>query len=403
MKKIIALLLAAIMTVSMVGCKEDDPLPTSPNATGPARKEGVYAQDSYTVTDQQAAGSRGNVVATMGNAQLTSGVFHAYYWMAVYTFMETYGSNALYYGLRYDQPLDEQPFNETGNWQHYFIEQAIAVWHSHQAMALMAEKEGLALSPERQALLDGLRDTMEASAEEDGYASVDEMIHDQMGAGCTYEDYYTYTQTIYLSYTYNDYVFEKLDIDQAAVDAYFAENEEALKKQGITKDAGDAYNVRHILVPIEGGAISGDKVEYTDADWEVCRAKAQKLLDDWLSGGGTEDGLAELAKEHSSDANSKNDGGLYEGLSKENSLPKSFRDWYTDGARQVGDYGLVKSDYGYHIMYLSSREPAWIYNCRNILVSNGIAEYVNAAVAACPILIHYENIALGEVTLVADK
>ena len=39
---------------------------------------------------------------------------------------------------------------------------------------------------------------------------------------------------------------------------------------------------------------------------------------------------------------------------------ETFRDWATDPARKEGDAELVKSEYGWHIMYyVSSNDPVW--------------------------------------------
>ena len=49
-------------------------------------------------------------------------------------------------------------------------------------------------------------------------------------------------------------------------------------------------------------------------------------------------------------------------VSPDSSLVESFRDWCLDSSRQVGDTGIVESDYGYHIMYFSSTgEHAYWY------------------------------------------
>ncbi len=404
MKRLTALLLSLCLLCTLAACQSGNPNATShiPTEAVEPVKEGVYIRDSYTVTGQEAIDAASQVVATMGDKALTGGVFHAFYWMAVYTFMETYGSDAMYYGLSYNKPLDEQAFDKNGTWQHYFIEEALGVWHSYQALALKAEELGLSISPEFQQKLDGLYDSMAESAEKGSYDSVEAMIAAQMGAGCSYEDYYEYTRIIYLSYAYYDYMYAQMEFTQADIDAYFEENQALLAESDITKESGDAYDVHHIMVQIDGGQIADDSVVYTDEDWEACRIRAQAILHEWLTGEATEASFTALADQYAADEDASTIGGLYEGLTEDSGLG-AFTDWYCDDSRQVGDYGLVKTDYGYHVMYLSAREPAWIYNCRNILYDNAIAEFINAAIDENPIEITYENIALGEVTLVADS
>lgn len=407
MKRTIALLLILAMALSMAACKDEFVHPTSPNATAdstPPVKEPLYLRDSYTVTDQQAQSMAGNVVATIGDTQLTNGLFHAYYWMAVRSFMEEYGDDSVYYGLNYTKPLDQQPQSADGSWQHYFISDALQVWHRYQAMALMAQRQGVPMNEAMSKELEGLYQSLEASLEKSGYDDVGSLIQGQMGAGCSYQDYYDYTEIFYLGYSYYEHMVSQLDITQAQIDAYFTENQEKLEKQGIKKDAGNAYAVRHILISIEGGTRDDEgNTVYSDADWETCRAKAQSLLDQWLAGDASEDSFAALANEHSDDTGSNTAGGLYEGLTEDAGYVEPFKEWYLAQGRQVGDYGLVKTDFGYHVMYLSGVEESWIYHCRSILTENALAELINEAILAFPAEIDYESIGLSTVTLVAER
>jgi predicted nucleotidyltransferase len=60
------------------------------------------------------------------------------------------------------------------------------------------------------------------------------------------------------------------------------------------------------------------------------------------------DSFAELAKANSDD--NADAGGLYEEVYK-GQMVKEFEDWCFDPARKPGDTGVVKTTYGYHIMY----------------------------------------------------
>ncbi len=40
-------------------------------------------------------------------------------------------------------------------------------------------------------------------------------------------------------------------------------------------------------------------------------------------------------------------------------MVEPFEDWCFDETRAAGDYGLVKTTYGYHIMYYVSSTPIW--------------------------------------------
>jgi parvulin-like peptidyl-prolyl isomerase len=71
----------------------------------------------------------------------------------------------------------------------------------------------------------------------------------------------------------------------------------------------------------------------------------------WQSGDATEDSFAELAKANSSDGSASN-GGLYEKV-RLGQMVKEFEDWCFAKGRKPGDTGIVKTQYGYHVMYFS--------------------------------------------------
>lgn len=365
------------------------------------RENNLYYKDSYSVDDKTAGAKREKVVATIGDRKLTNGQLQIYYWMNVYEFLENYGYYAVYMGLDYTQPLDQQQNQDiAGTWQHFFLDEALTGWHNYQAMALMAEKEGITLSESMQNSLDTLRQTMATNAVQGGYSSIDALLHTDMGPGCSFDDYYAYTKTYYYGYMYFSEQYQKIDTSDAAIEAYFKANQATLGDKGITKDSGNVHDVRHILIEIEGGTKGEDgKTIYTDEEWEACRAKAQKLLDEWLAGEHTEETFAKLAQEHSADGGSKTNGGLYTGLDKDTNFVKEFVDWYMDENRKVGDYGLIKTDYGYHIMYSSDIQPEWKEECRLGLLNEGSAAILKAASEAYPMEVNYKEIVLGVVSL----
>lgn len=404
MKKALALILALILALSVAGCKDNKPLPTSPNATAdptvpssePAKeKEGVYIRDSYSVDDAKALADRETVVATAGEGKLTNGALHMYYWMSVYDFFAQNEDRLMFYGVNYTTPLDKQKYLSTeGTWQQCFLEYALGNWHSYQTLAMQAGKDGVAMSDGFREQFDSLEQTLEEARVKEGFASVDEMLKANMGAGCTSADYLAYYETIYTGSSYYDHLLSNTTFTEDQIDAWYRENEAGLSSEGVTKETV-GYDVRHILVRVAEGK--------TDADWEKCRADAQALLDQWLAGEKTEDSFAAMAKEHSQDDGSKENGGLYPDLTQNTSFVKPFKEWYLDSSRQIGDYGLVKSDYGYHIMYFSGSGPIWQEYCRKIMVSNAVNEKINGLIEANPISIDYEKISLAVVDLVKEK
>lgn len=408
MKKIFALLLALTLAASAAGCAETDPPVTSPNATSSTTQPTTAPTEpavNYSVSAEEALAQRDTVIATAGDATLTNGVLQVYYWTAVYGFLNENGSYIYYYGLDPSQPLEQQTFYDgEGTWQEYFLEEALAIWHRYQALAMMNDEAELEMDPEMQAELDETATLLAQSAEDAGFDSAEAFLVDKMGPGCTLEDYLHYTDLFYRSYNYYQYMYEQIQITDADIEAYFTENEEALEKQGITKETMN-YGVRHILISPKGGTKSedGKTTTYSEEEWEACRAEAQQILDQWSAGEATAESFAALAKEYSTDPGSKDNGGLYEGLDEDTSFVEPFKAWYLDESRQVGDTGLVKSDYGYHIMYMDSAKTIWMDRVREILEYNESTAFINAALEKYEMTTDYDKIALGVVDLSAEE
>lgn len=137
-----------------------------------------------------------------------------------------------------------------------------------------------------------------------------------------------------------------------------------LKTEQATVVEDETYSVRHILIMPESDDPNGENKEYTDEQWKAAEKKANKILEEYNKGDKTEYSFAILAEENTSDtastSASSNDafGGLYEGVTKGEMVPE-FENWSLDSSRKYGDTGIVKSDYGYHIMFFVSSGPKY--------------------------------------------
>lgn len=410
MKKILAWLLVLALAVPMFGCGAKEPPATSPNATTSPTEttgattptDGVFVKSDYTGSDEDVAAHRDTVVATLGDKELTNGVLQLYYWLAVNGFINEQGMYIYYYGLDPAKPLGQQPIGQDGaqTWQHYFLSQAITTWHRYQALALCNEEADIPMDPKMQADLDASWGTMEEAAKKNGFATALDCLQAQMGKGCDKEDYLEYQEQFYQGFNYYEHMNSLIDITDDEIEAYFTEHQKELEEQGVTKETMN-YGVRHILIAPEGGTKSedGKTTTYSDAEWEACRQAAQEILDQWKAGEATAESFGALAKEKSTDPGSKDNGGLYDGLDKNTSFVQPFKDWYLDESRQVGDTGLVKSDYGYHIMYLDSAKLIWTDRVKEILEYNESAAFINAALEKYEMEVDYEKILIGEVDL----
>ena len=333
------------------------------------RPNDINYKDSYTVSNDKITPDA--VVATMGDAQLTNGQLQIYYWTAVLEFLQQNSSYLSYYGLDYTKPLDQQVYSEEKNltWQQYFLEEALNSWQYYQALYMEAEKNQYDPPEAYDEYLGGLKKALEDSATKYKFESVDALLAADFGAGTTYEGYEAHEKVYYMGSLYFSELASKIEVSDADIEAYFEKNKDSFAAQKITKESGDMVDVRHILIAPEGGTKGDDgTTTYSEAEWEACRQKAQGILDQWLAGEKTEESFANLAKEHSTDPGSKDNGGLYTYIYK-GQMVKPFEEWCFAEGRAEGDYGLVKTDYGYHIMYFVFGEAGWIRYSRSDLIS----------------------------------
>lgn len=106
--------------------------------------------------------------------------------------------------------------------------------------------------------------------------------------------------------------------------------------------------VRHILVSpnkTKADAAQGGAVSFTKEEWTAARVKAQGLLAKATS----LEKFIELVKANTADTASAETGGLYENVERGKMMPE-FNDWCFDASRKAGDQGIVRTDYGFHIM-----------------------------------------------------
>lgn len=156
---------------------------------------------------------------------------------------------------------------------------------------------------------------------------------------------------------------KKYYIDESAGYIYIV-----LKTSKASVEEDETYTVRHILVAPESGSNSSsstsEKTEYTDEQWAAAKKKADSILAKFNKTNKSEYEFAKLAEQYSTDSAStssgSNDsfGGLYESVTLGQMVP-DFEKWSIDDSRKYGDTGIVKSDYGYHIMFFINDCPEY--------------------------------------------
>lgn len=370
----------------------------------------IFRKLSYTVSDTKAENKSDVVVATVGDMTLTNGELQAHYWMSVYDFLEYYGYYLSYIGIDTNKSFDEQIQNqETGmTYQQWFLENALESWRRYATLVQLSKEAGYTLSESQQESIDALPENLKSLASEYGYTDLEAFIDKEFFPGCSLDAYVSYNNISYQAMCYYDTLYESFLPTQDEIDAYYAAHEAEFIENKLSKEDGDYYNVRHILIPVEGGTEADDgSIVYSDADWEACRAKAQKMLDDFLAGDATESAFAELATNNSADPGSASNGGMYENLTKGEAFIEGFKNWYLEEGRKKGDTGLVKntesSTQGYHIMYFSGNKPIWEQETKTAILSERTSNFLEEAEAKWPMEVNYNKIVLGYIDLNQEK
>ena len=370
---------------------------TMPEGTG---LNDSTCKGSYTVSDEEMLAAKDTVVGTLGDAKLTNSKLQVYYWMQFYDFMNNYGSYATMLGLDHTQPMDAQlSADGVQTWQQYFLNAGVNMWNSYSALAMEAKKNGFEMDPEYSKVLDNMMQSLEENAVLSGFENAEQMIKADMGVGASAADYTEYMNEYYLGYLYYDSLVAAIEVSDEDVEAYYTENEAMFVENGVEKTEDKYVAVRHILISPEGGTTDGQgNAVYSEDEWEACRVAAQEILDQWAAGEATEESFAALANEKSMDPGSNTTGGLYEDVAV-GMMVEPFENWCFEEGRQYGDTGLVKTTYGYHIMYFVDEEPVWFATARDELLAEKSTEMLKKIMDSYELEIDYSKMVLGYVDM----
>lgn len=423
LKSFIALLLAAAMLLGLLsGCATSPEEPeTTTEATEPSTepevidaygKNDVTALADYSIATASPDDENMSAVIAVdadGNPVLTNRVMQLLYWLEFYTFMSSYGSYAIYFGLDAAAPLASQAsLTENRTWEQYFLEAASLNFAEQYALYCQAMADGFTLSEEDQAYIDDISNPegdLATSALAAGYESAEAYVQATFGPGVTLEDYLYYveifvTANAYYTQTYTELQVEADAADEAALSAYYDANVETFEENQVWKV--NNVSVRHIL--IEPEAADETATGYTDEEWAAAEASANDIYALWQQNP-TEDYFAELANEKSADPGSNTTGGLYEDFPS-NQMVAEFSEWCFDQSRQPGDTGIVKTSYGYHIMYFvgQTETMAWMDTVREQMLTEQMTAFIDEQCEAFPLLYDYSKVRLFDVsTLQAEE
>lgn len=399
-----------------LGAKETTAAPTAPvGTTAPPRTaeelgmtiEGITDRASYT-DEAAAAAANEQVVATIGEYSLTNGQLQVFYWMALSEFAADAAEGGYDlmndYKLDISKPLDQQLVIQSEvTWEQFFLHNAMGTWWRYVAMNIMADDAQFVMTDSDRASLDSVAQQLEEDAKKQGFENAEAMMRDRMGEGCTVEDFLYYMELTARGDLYATQFQSTYTPTDEEIESFYDQNAEYYAYYGPAKDAGKPVSVRHVLLVPEGATqdASTGHVTATDEQWAAGMAAAQAMLDAWVAEGATEEGFAALAKEHSTDGGSQTNGGLYENVTK-GQMVANFDAWIFDETRQSGDYGIVKTEFGHHLMYFVAKgeQDAWYTQAKadcmtyGYCLNNRLAAAMDAN-AMTPVL---ENVVLTDVS-----
>ncbi len=423
MKKLLAILLLAAL---LVGCGTNAPVSedTKPSATPdtigteestepteavtfPALDPSLigYGNNDHTVYDNYSiyasspsSADMQTIIAINGEGAdvFSNRILQIAFWTEYMNFMNTYGQYASLMGLDTTKPMSQQMTQEDGvTWEQFFLRSAVENLSQNYALAQTAYANGYVLSDEDQAKIDGILSSDSDFAQEyqeQGYANADTYIQYHFGDGTDAKTYQEYQRLFFAA---ADCYYDKLEsleatLTEAAVEAHYDENAAKFTEQGYPKC--NNINVRHILIQP-----AGEQSDWTEADWVTAEVEAQAVYDRWLAKP-TEDNFADLATEMTMDPGSAQTGGLYEAVTP-GSMVAPFDEWCFDASRQVGDHGIVKTDYGYHIMYFVGQDDtnAWYDMAADDLLYSRIQAYIDSCKSEYPLKVDYSLIRIFDV------
>lgn len=356
----------------------------------------ILYKDSYLIEDEEAPRIANKVIAKIGDMELTNGELQVFYTLQVYEFMQYYGSVLSYIGLDTTKSFGEQTcyFEETLTWQQYFIDIAVETWQHYAVLNLLAKDEGIDLPESEIASLDAMREELDAMAQQYDL-DADAFIKANYGESVDVDAYMSYMRTCTLGEYY--YTLKSMELMPltADIEAYYDAHQSEFAASGITKDSGPIVDVRHILVQPEGGETDdSNNTVYTDDAWAAALKEAEDILNEWKSGATDQDSFAALATQYTDDTASAADGGLYQDITRESSYIEPFLEWAVDETREAGDTDIVKTDFGYHIMYFVNGQPQWFMAAQTQLLSERVDEIVNAGSEKWPVKVNYKSMAI---------
>jgi len=290
------------------------------------------------------------VVATCGEMKLTNRELQYYYNQAYYAFYSQNSSLMSYIMDVYTSYGEQLDLDGEQTWEAFFVDYAIELFQEMSMLYQEAEKAGYTMSEEEEAALEEALDLTDV-AETYGFDSVLEMMQMRIGPGVTEETYREFSRVCAVAQSYGKYLMDNMEVTEQDINDYYDNNAEMMVNDyRVEKIDKNMIDIRHILIaPVQSTDANGNTT-ITEEAWAEAEAKAQEIYEGWQKDGASEEAFAELAGTHTEDGGSKNNGGLYEEVAP-GQMVENFDAWCFEDGRKAGDHGIVKTEFGYHIMY----------------------------------------------------
>ena len=195
-----------------------------------------------------------------------------------------------------------------------------------------------------------------------------------------------------------------IELNADEVEAYYDANAGSYAQQGIQKINRNVVDVRHILIQPEQDIDSDGDLEpdsSSDEAWAAAEQSANDTYERWKLNP-TEENFATVATDTTFDTGSAENGGLYEGVYP-GQMVAEFEQWCFDTTRKPGDHEIIRTDYGYHIMYFVGEGDYmyWYANAENDCMMKKFDAMLDEVFSQYSLEANFENVHIYDV-LVAN-
>ena len=153
------------------------------------------------------------IVATVGDHQLTNAVLQIFYWATVYDDLNENIDDLSFRGPDVAVPFAEQYFDETVTWEQHYLQDALENYHHNAALAEEAVRNDFTVSDATQKRIDDIPENLEAQVSENGFTEVEDYLAQSFGPCVDVDDYLEYFSITSLASDYAGTLEDESNID----------------------------------------------------------------------------------------------------------------------------------------------------------------------------------------------